>query len=206
MSEVFSKQTSWWAEGLLFENCNCTLICPGHVHFSQPCTHERCLGYWAIRFDRGECQGVDLAGTRVVISYDSPQHMIEGNWTQRLIIDQDASAEQRRVIAEILTGSLGGPWKILAQFVGTRLPTEYRIIQIEEEGKEKRVRIAGLVESTIEAIKGRDRARPVLLSNMFNQIHAPEQELAFGTSSWPDIGLRTEGTHGLASRFSWRVD
>ena len=206
MSEVLSQQNGWWAKGLLFENCNCTLICPGHVHFSQPCTHDRCLGYWAIRFDQGECQGVGLAGTRVVISYDAPQHMIEGNWIQRLIIDQDASAEQRRVTEDILTGTLGGPWKVLAQFVGTRLPTEYRAIRIEEEDREKRVGIEGLVESTIAAIKGRDRSRPVLLSNMFNQIHAPEQELALGTSSWPDIGLRTEGTHGLASRFSWRVD
>jgi len=191
---------------VLFENCNCTLLCPGHVPFSQPCTHERCRGYWAIRFDRGECQGVDLAGIRVVISYDTPQHMIDGNWTQRLIIDQEATIEQRRVVEEILTGALGGPWKVLAQFVGTRQPTEYRAIRIEEDSREKRVRIEGLVESTIAAIKGRDRSRPVLLSNMFNQIHAPEQELALGTSSWPAIGLQTEGTHGLASRFSWQVD
>lgn len=206
MSEASKQGKSWWARGLLFENCNCTLICPGHVHFSQPCTHERCLGYWAIRFDQGECDGVDLAGTKVVISYDSPQHMIEGDWIQRLFIDQDASAEQRRVIEEILTGQRGGPWKILAQFVGTRRPTEYRAIRITEDADEKRVSIEGLIESTIAALKGRDRARPVLLSNMFNQIHAPEQELALGSSSCPAIGLRTENTHALASRFSWRVD
>jgi hypothetical protein len=206
MSEAAKHHRSWWAEGLLFENCNCTLVCPGHVHFSKPCSHDRCLGYWAIRFDRGECQGVALAGVRVAITYDSPQHMIEGNWIQRLIIDRDASAEQRRVVEEILTGALGGPWKVLAQFVGSRLPTEYRAIRIEEETREKRLSIEGLVESTLTALKGRDRSRPVLLSNMFNQIHAPEQELALGASSWPAIGLRTEGTHALASRFSWRVD
>ena len=206
MSESLSQPTGWWAKGLLFENCNCTLICPGHIHFSQPCTHERCLGYWAIRFDEGECEGVDLTGVSVVITYNSPRHMIEGGWTEQLIIDRDAPKEQRRLIEEILTGQRGGPWKVLAQFVATQLPTEYRAIRIEEEARTKQVHVVGFIESTIEAIKGRDRARPVLLSNMFNQIHNPEQELAFGSSSCSAIGLRTNNTHALASRFSWKVD
>ena len=45
--------SSWWARGLIFENCSCTLVCPGHMHFSQNCTHERCKGYWALRVDEG---------------------------------------------------------------------------------------------------------------------------------------------------------
>jgi hypothetical protein len=63
-----------------------------------------------------------------------------------------------------------------------------------------------MIESTITAIKGKDRAEPVRLSNMFNQIHAPEQMLALGSSNCSTIGMQTEGTHALASRFSWRVD
>ena len=42
---------TWFARGLIFENCACTLVCPGHMHFSQNCTHHRCKGYWALRFD-----------------------------------------------------------------------------------------------------------------------------------------------------------
>ena len=52
----------WHARGLLFENCSCQLVCPGHMHFSQACTHERCLGYWAIRIDEGAYGEVPLAG------------------------------------------------------------------------------------------------------------------------------------------------
>ena len=205
MSDTTQKK-SWSAKGLLFENCNCTLVCPGHVHFSQPCSYARCLGYWVIRFDEGGAAGIDLAGCKAVLTYDAPQHMIEGDWTQRMIIDDAASAEQRQLIEQILTGQLGGPWKLLAQFVGRRLPTEYRSIQIEELGREKKLHIAGLIESTIEALKGHDRSAPVRLTNMFNQIHAPEQELALGTSSCSEIGLQTKGSHALASKFSWRVD
>jgi len=38
-----SPTVGWHARGLLFENCSCQLVCPGHMHFSQPCTQERCL-------------------------------------------------------------------------------------------------------------------------------------------------------------------
>ncbi len=205
MSQNPRKKT-WWAKGLLFENCNCTLVCPGHVHFSQACSHDRCLGYWAIRFDEGGAEAVELAGIKVVITYDSPQHMIEGNWIQRLIIDDSASAQQRGLCEEIFTGQIGGPWQVLAQFVGSRLPTEYRPVLIEEDGGRKRVSVSGLIESTIEAIKGKNRSEPVRLTNMFNQIHAPEQELALGSSRCSAIGLQSQGTHALSSHFSWRVD
>ena len=133
---------NWWARGLLFENCACTLVCPGHMHFSQPCTHERCKGYWALRFDDGLFGGVSLAGVRVVIAFDTPQRMIDGNWTQTIIIDQSATAEQRGAIGTILSGRAGGPWAKLAPFVGTAQPTEFRAIEIVDEGATKRVSIA----------------------------------------------------------------
>ena len=44
---------SWWAKGLLVENCNCTLVCPGHMSFKQLCTHERCIGAWGVRIEEG---------------------------------------------------------------------------------------------------------------------------------------------------------
>ena len=52
--EARLESISWWAKGLVFENCNCQLVCPGHIHFDQVCTHERCKGYWAIVFEDGE--------------------------------------------------------------------------------------------------------------------------------------------------------
>ena len=81
---------SWWAKGLIFENCMCTLVCPGHMHFSQLCTHDRCKGYWALRFDDGAFGAVSLRGLRAFIVFDSPQRMIDGHWTQRLIVDPGA--------------------------------------------------------------------------------------------------------------------
>jgi hypothetical protein len=197
----------WWARGLLFENCSCTAVCPGHVHFSQDCTHERCVGYWALRFDDGEIDGVALGGVNALIFYDSPQRMIDGGWVERIVVDERAGEEQRRAVETILSGKAGGPWEVLARFVGRRLETRTAPIAIEDEPTIKKVRVPGLVESAIEAIRGRDRAKTVTFDNMFNQIHAPAQVIARGSTRTDDDEIRidTEGTHGLWSSFEWRV-
>jgi hypothetical protein len=199
---------SWWAKGLIFENCTCQLVCPGHVHFGQLCTHERCVGYWAIRIEAGEFGNVPLAGVRAVVAFDSPQHMIAGNWTEILLVDEAATPAQRAALEAILTGRAGGPWEKLAQFVGRWLDTRYPQIEFVDEEAVKTVRIPGLLQSAVSRIRGRDRGKPVVFENMFNQIHAPTQVLALGTTEYDDgtIRMSTSKTHGLFSNFEWRVE
>jgi len=198
----------WHASGLLFENCNCTVVCPGHTHFSQNCTHERCVGLWAVRVDEGAWEDVDLAGVRAVVAYDSPQRMIDGGWTEAIVLDGGAQPAQREAMERILTGASGGPWEVLDRFVGRRLPTRVESIRIDDEASLKRVAVEGLLEGAVEPIRGRDRSRPVTLQNMFNQIHAPEQVIARGSSRYADgtLSFENQGTHGLWSHFRWRVD
>lgn len=199
--------SDWWAKGMLFENCNCAVICPGHVHFSQGCTHDACIGYWAARVDEGEMDGVDLSGARAVVAFRSPKHMIEGGWHQVILLDSKNTEAQREKLAEILSGARGGPWAVLARFVATRLPTRAVDIQFHEEGKVKKVSIEGVMESSVEEIPGRDKTKPVTMENMFNQIHSPSQVVARGTTSFSegDLSFNTEGSHGLHSNFNWRV-
>jgi hypothetical protein len=202
-----SGDRSWWARGLIFENCACTLVCPGHMHFSQLCTHERCKGYWAFRFDAGFFDGISLAGLKAVVAFDTPQRMIDGGWTQSLIVDQAASPAQRQAAEAILTGRAGGPWEKLAGFVRTQRPTEIRAIDMRDEGPTKRVSIADRLKGFVTQIRGRDRSKPVVFDNIFNQIHAPQQVLALGDTDYDDgaIVVHNSGTHGLFSTFEWTV-
>ncbi|HIF06187.1 MAG TPA: DUF1326 domain-containing protein [Gemmatimonadetes bacterium] len=197
----------WWAKGLLFENCNCQLVCPGHVHFSNNCTEERCIGYWAIRFDEGSYGDVDLAGVKAVVAYDTPQHMISGSWTEAVIIDDAASSGQQAAVDDILAGRAGGPWEVLGRFVERRLPTRTLPIEITDEAAVKRIAIEGLLSSSIENIRGWDRDQPVTFQNMFNQVHGSTQVLAQGDATYDDgeIAVKNEGTHALHSRFDWSV-
>jgi hypothetical protein len=172
MNDPDAGRQSWWAKGLLVENCNCQVVCPGHVHFSQDCTYERCRGFWAV------------------------------------LVDAAADDAQRGAVETILAGRAGGPWEVLDRFVGHRLPTRSVAIAIEDEGRRMRVTADGLLDATVEDIRGRDRDRPVLFHNMFNQIHAPTQVIARGRTRYDDgeIVVDNEGTHGLHSRFDWAVE
>jgi hypothetical protein len=172
------------------------------------CTHERCVGYWAIRIDEGQFGGVSLAGLRTVIVFDAPQHMIDGNWTEVLLIDEAATPEQRAALETIFAGRAGGPWEKLAQFVSRWLDTRYPRIEFSDEEAVKTVKAPGLLQSVVSRIRGRDRDKPVMFENMFNQIHAPRQVLAIGSTEYDDgtIRMSTSKTHGLFSRFDWRVE
>jgi hypothetical protein len=178
------------------------------MHFSQLCTHDRCKGYWALRFDDGVLGDVPLGGLRALIVFDTPQRMIDGNWTQRLIVDPTATVEQRRALETILLGRAGGPWEKLHSFVGNELPTEYLPIDFADDGGTKRLSIKDRITGFVTQIRGRDRNKPVLFENIFNQIHAPTQVIALGDTEYRDdtIVIHNSGTHGLFSNFDWKVN
>jgi hypothetical protein len=199
--------TAWRARGLLFENCSCQLVCPGHVHFEQLCTHDRCRGYWAVRIDDGAFGAVSLAGAKAIVAFDTPQKMITGGWTEVIIVDSAATPEQRRAVEMILNGSAGGPWAVLARFVERRLESRALPIVFDTDGAIKRAMVPGVLETMVTPIRGRDRAKPVSFENIFNQIHAPTQVLATGDTTYDDgvIVVKNERTHGLYSNFEWIV-
>ncbi|MEZ5291131.1 MAG: DUF1326 domain-containing protein [Vicinamibacterales bacterium] len=198
---------AWHARGLMFENCTCQVVCPGHMHFSQACTHERCLGYWAIRIDDGRYGDVPLDGLRAFVAFDSPQRMMDGGWTEVVVIDESASPDQRRALDAILRGRAGGPWEVLARFVARWLDTRYLPVAFEDGGTTHRATIPGVATTSVSNIRGRDRSQPVTFENIFNQIHGSTQVIATGSSDYDDgvIRFHTEKTHGLHSRFEWTV-
>ena len=197
--------SDWWAEGLLFENCNCTAVCPGHIHFSQKCTHEVCHGFWAMRFDGGRVDGTDLAGVDTVVVYEAPQIMVHGGWKQRVIVSDGVGEAQQRAVEEIITGVRGGPWEVLARFVSDPLPTRSAPMRIVDAGDRKAVTVAGFLEGTIEAIRGRNRSEPVTFANIYNKVHDSTQVIARGSARHDDgeIVIDNRETHGLWSRFRW---
>lgn len=71
----------------------------------------------------------------------------------------------------------------------------------------KRISAHGVLRGVVSAIRGRNRTEPVRFENCFNQIHAPSQVIARGHTEYDDgvIVFKTEGSHGLWSRFHWSV-
>ncbi len=198
---------NWRVKGLLFENCSCQLLCPAHLSFKQKCTHERCIGHWAIHIDEGEFNGTRLDGLNMMVLFNSPQQMILEEWTEVFYIDERADDAQRNSLEMIFSGKAGGPWKVLARFVETRLETKYFPIKFEDRGKEKKMWIDGVIDTSIKAIQGKDKSLDAQLTNVFNQIHNPVQTLAMGqtTCTDKDFSFNNKDCHALYSSFSWQV-
>ena len=97
---------------------------------------------------------------------------------------------------------------MLARFIAQRLETQFVPIHLEDAGRKKRMWIEGVFDTSVEAIRGKDKSAEAALSNVFNQIHAPYQVLALGQThvASPGFSFETENTHALYSQFSWRVE
>jgi hypothetical protein len=63
------------------------------------------------------------------------------------------------------------------------------------------------LKTIVTQIRGRDKSKPVLFENIFNQIHAPTQVIALGDAEYDDgkVTFSNTGTHGLFSNFDWSV-
>jgi hypothetical protein len=131
--------------------------------------------------------------------------MMDGGWTEVIVIDEAASPAQRDALDRILRGQAGGPWTVLARFVGRWLDTRYLPIAFADEGTTHRAVIPGLLTTAVTNLRGRDRGRPVTFENIFNQIHGSTQVIGTGSSAYDDgvIRFATDKTHGLHSRFEW---
>ena len=196
---------SWSVRGLLFENCNCALLCRAHLSYKNPCDHERCLFHWAFHIGEGAYGALALDGLNAFVVGDSPQLMFSGDWTEAIYIDARADPGQRRAFEAILRGDAGGPWAVLGQFVSRWLETRFVPIEFSDEGRRKIMRIEGVLETSVDAIRSADRDGEARLANVHNQIHAPDQVLATGSTRFADRGLviDTDDTHAVYSRFSW---
>lgn len=196
----------WWAEGTLFENCDCASVCPAHISFRQPCNHERCIGYWAIHIHEGRWEEADLSGLGAFIAYDAPQVMAEGGWIQEMYLDERAGESQRKGLESIIHGKAGSGWEVIAPFFETIHEIQYVPMEIAVSGQRFTIRIEGLLESTVEGHKGVNGESRVALENLPNKIHGPSHGLGLGISRFEGSHIRFQydRTNAIFSEFSWK--
>jgi len=202
---------SWSLEGEVLENCSCDVVCPGHFTFRNRCTHDYCRAVWAFEIRGGAMDEVDLSGLSAVVIGDTPPFMIDGDWTVGLYVDERASEAQGKAIEEIFSGRAGGPWSVLARFVGVRLPTRRAEIRFERgaAGRLSRVEIPGVLFATAEPIRGHDKKDVATLVNLYNTLYEPVHVVARGQFELSDHGLewktQERGNHAILTRFDWAV-
>jgi len=111
--------TDWALSGTYLEACNCEAICPCRRVGGRAggrSTYGECLGalsWWVHDGRVGEVELTDL-GVVLVFRYDDDEP--GSPWTYALFVDERADDDQRRALARVFTGELGGsalrqfPW------------------------------------------------------------------------------------------------
>jgi hypothetical protein len=106
---------SWHISGTYLEACNCEAICPcrriGGVTGGDS-TYGECLGALSWVVKEGGVDDVDLVGMKAVLVSRYHDDEPGSPWTFALFVDASGDEPQRKAIADILTGRLGGtPYK-----------------------------------------------------------------------------------------------
>ena len=109
----------WRISGTYVESCSCDAICPCRRIDGVPggrSTYGVCTGVLTWLIERGQADGVGLAGLPVAMAVTYDDDEPGSPWTWILYLDDRASEEQRAALEAIYTGRLGGdaqahfPW------------------------------------------------------------------------------------------------
>lgn len=163
-------KTNWRIAGEEVASCNCAWGCP--CQFNALPTHGRCeaLAGWQIR--EGYFGTTRLDGVRFARIYWWPGPIHDANGTRQLIIDEQATPDQRAALIALENGTQGGTYfEIFAAVCPNTLEPVVAPItfQSDRQRGQARMHIPGIGELRTEPIKNpvtgeEHRARIVLPS------------------------------------------
>jgi len=159
------------------ELCSCDTPCP--CAFGQEPSGGRCEGIFAFDIQEGQLDGVSLAGTKAIFAATFNGPWTGGNFTAALILDANASEQQRDALTRIYSGQLGGDAANLAGLVGEMKGVFTAPIDIRYSGEDIMVRAGDLAEGAGTVLKGLDGVDNIELTNA----HYPLPRITAGKST-----------------------
>lgn len=155
-------------EGSLLEVCNCNILCPCWV--GEDPDNGTCDSIMAYHFDKGNVNGVDVAGLTLGFVTHIPGNVLKGNWRAAVYVDEKATEDQEEALLNVFTGKLGGPVADLAQLVGEVVSVERAPITFEVKGVKGTLEIGQVASAEMEPYKGPTGAVTTLNESIFSTI------------------------------------
>jgi hypothetical protein len=200
---------SWRLSGEEVGGCNCAWGCP--CQFNAPPTLGRCEGLTAWQVTEGHFGSLRLDGVRFAGFYGWPGAIHEANGTQRLVIDDRTSPEQRAALEALHKGGEGGAvFEIFAAVCPNRLETVVAPIELtlDRAARLASVRIPGLAELTVEPIRNpvtgdEHRARIVLPDGFEFEEAEVANAVSLRATAGDPLTFSLENTYGQLNAFDW---
>ena len=199
----------WRIAGEEVASCNCAWGCP--CQFNALPTHGRCegVGVWQIR--EGHFGTTQLDGVRFaqILWWPGPIH--EGNGTRRLLIDEQATPDQRTALMALASGTQGGAFfEIFAAVCPNVVDPVFVPItfQSDRERRQALLRIPGVVELRTEPIKnpvtGEEHRARIVLPNGFEYKEAEMgNAVLLRAQSGTPLVFEHANTYAHLNAFDW---
>lgn len=198
--------TPWFISATQFGSCNCDYGCP--CQFEAKPTYGKCRGFEASEISEGHFGEVRLDGLRFAMLYAWPGPIYEGKGEMQAVIDERASAEQRKALETVLHGGeteeAATHYWVFRAMSDKVHETLYRPISlsIDVEARQAEVKIPGVILARGEPIKSPVSGAPHRVRiDLPDGIEFEIAEVGSGTTSAEGaITLDLAGTYAQFSR------
>ena len=202
---------AWKLSGQYYETCNCDFVCPcvtGQMAVKP--SKGSCAFAMAFQIERGQYGAVALDGLGFIVLGLTPEAMAKGNWSVGVVVDEQASTEQRDAITTISSGAAGGPMAALSGLIGAFAGVESAPIRFDRNGVKwsvtspQRVDMAaagamGLNPAATEPLHLEHTGHPA--ADRFALAHASRSHIHALGFDWDDVSGKNNGQY---APFSWQ--
>ena len=155
-------------EGKMLEVCNCNALCPCWV--GEDPDYGICQATVMYHIDSGTIDGVGVSGLSLGYVANIAGNVVAGNWRVIFYVDDRATPQQGKALADAFSGKLGGPLEQLAQLFGEVVGVERAPIIFEVEKGKGHIRIGTTAEAELEPLVGATGQPTTLQDTLFSSI------------------------------------
>ncbi len=204
-----SAQTKWRLAGEEAASCNCAWGCP--CQFNALPTHGRCEALAGWQIDEGYYGNTSLNGVKFARIFWWPGPIHEANGTRQLIIDQEATQEQREALIAIESGKHGGAYN---EIFATVCPNVLDVLiapisfDSDRETRMAHVVVFDIGELRTEPIKnpvtGDEHRARIVLPNGFEYKEAEvANTITMHVKSTAPLIFENQGSYAQLNAFDW---
>jgi hypothetical protein len=140
-------------EGKLLEVCSCNILCPCWV--GEDPDGGTCDSALAWHVDKGEIEGIDVAGQTVALSVHIPGNVLTpASWKAAVFVSDTATDEQQAALLKVFTGQLGGAIADFAALIGEVVSVERVPITFTVDEGKGRLAIGAVADAQLTPYTG----------------------------------------------------
>lgn len=198
-SGVDMSGAEWEIRGDYTESCSCEYLCPCILaDGAMPATEEFCKVSMAFKIQRGHYQGLSLDGLAFVIMAESTRVMADGDWRVGLIIDVQATPEQREALQVIASGQGGGPMAAFAPLIGEFRGVEMMPIDYSIGSMSRSVKAEGLLDQEVHGVPSSSASgEAIAIDNTFHPANKRLNLARATRSHMHAFGIDWDDTSGM---------